>query len=387
MMRHRSTALALLSALGVLLATSAQHFAAIQNSSRARPLPPRRQLQPTTTAKCAACANASQAAFGAMRGLESEAPGDDFLGVDKKPFYRADGFLASLENAGELGRVHRLRRKIQSCTATNDVWVNIAIFGGSETAGNQCSKTPCYNDACVSPARLAEGHFDGSGLYLVPPTDHCPWAEPLRRWMKQAHPACHFDVYNLARGGTSVKMASQNLHAWLWSGRSRDGRLLKDSVDLVVVDYGVNDGYIHADGTYDTSHKEEADNRPGVEAVVTAATEVFTRQLLSLAALPAVVFLETTDPTSLLGIGTQIAHGKVARFYSVPSVSVINLALRSSPEGVSNATKDEMLKSFRCPVCARALGTAVLPSFLDPLTASSVALSLIHCLHRPPPLS
>ena len=69
-------------------------------------------------------------------------------------------------------------------------------------------------------------------------------------------------------------------------GRTRSGALLKDAVDLVLVDYGINDG-----GPY--SRYAAAGEPLPADAELVAVTESVVRFLLSLPSRPVLVYVET----------------------------------------------------------------------------------------------
>ena len=91
--------------------------------------------------------------------------------------------------------------------------VNIAVFGGSMTAGSGCQQLDMINKACAWPARL-------------------------QRMLDLAYPDC-FHVHNFARGGTQTEVALSSIAITLRS-------ILKSSAGqpaLVLTDYSVNDAY------------------------------------------------------------------------------------------------------------------------------------------------
>ena len=168
--------------------------------------------------------------------------------------------------------------------------INILVLGGSETSGVGCfcpwgphatgwkSRRPDCQDRNASRTH-ADGFVNSSGLRLVEGRGRCPWAERVRVALKSMY-ACPTDVFNVALGGTLSAWAAAHLPDWLQDGVDRRGTRLRDALDLVVVEYGINDWSAVAEAVRGGAAAATA------EAELRAATEAILRALLSLRRAP-----------------------------------------------------------------------------------------------------
>ena len=220
-------------------------------------------------------------------------------------------FHRSLFQEEDLGRLRALRRDLagRCIGGVSPGVINVAVFGGSVTAGSQCGNGPF-----TIPPGDDPGVFMGSGLQF-PAMDNianswnerCPWSRRVHHWLQGAYPGCKVDVYNLAHPSSTSDWLNANMHTWFMGGRTRSGALLKDAVDLVLVDYGINDGAPYS------SYAAAGEPLPA-DAELVAVTESVVRFLLSLPSRPVLVYVETGGLGGAVAARADITlyHARVA---------------------------------------------------------------------------
>ena len=221
--------------------------------------------------------------------------------------------------------------------------INILVLGGSETSGVGCfcpwgphatgwkSRRPDCQDRNASRTH-ADGFVNSSGLRLVEGRGRCPWAERVRVALKSMY-ACPTDVFNVALGGTLSAWAAAHLPDWLQDGVDRRGTRLRDALDLVVVEYGINDWSAVAEAVRGGAAAATA------EAELRAATEAILRALLSLRRAPGtrvpVLYLERTIEGAP-GDAVERAYEAACAWYAAPLLRLARIGAdrghRAGPE-------------------------------------------------------
>jgi len=219
-------------------------------------------------------------------------------------------FHRSLFQEGDLGRLGALRRDLvgRCIGGVSPGVINVVVFGGSVTTGHACG-----SGRVTIPPGDDPGVFMGSGLHF-PAMEHevswnerCPWSRRVHHWLQGAYPGCKVDVYNLAHPSSTSDWLNANMHTWFMGGRTRSGALLKDAVDLVLVDYGINDGAPYS------SYAAAGEPLPA-DAELVAVTESVVRFLLSLPSRPVLVYVETGGLGGAVAARADITlyHARVA---------------------------------------------------------------------------
>jgi hypothetical protein len=288
----------------------------------------------TTTRACREAV--AQASAKAVKQLETiteswpePAPGCRFRQASPSPAAAATArteekaLRESVQSRGDPRRLAEFHRKLESCSGDNPV--SIAILGGSVTAGHTCEgKHITETDFLGLPdASLLDSKMSS----MIRGNEHCPWANRLKTLWGGAHPSCKFiDVYNLAMGATDTQWAlSDALDKFPLENSARGGARLGDVVDLVIVEYGVNDGFLksHADMMKLNLPFSWDAGLGRIEAV----TEYLFESLLSLPAHPAVMYLETGTPAT--GMSSSPAHLEAAERFGVPFARCVNCHCRA----------------------------------------------------------
>jgi hypothetical protein len=149
-----------------------------------------------------------------------------------------DAFKQSAVLPDYTNQLGQFYQKLRSCKAENTV--SIAILGGSVTLGKSCyglNINPKDTDHLELPQDIKT---------VQRGDDLCPWSNRLFTLLKKQYPQCgHIDVYNLAHSGTNTEYALNHLESYFTAvNGARGGKTVGEVVDLVIVDYGVNDGTI-----------------------------------------------------------------------------------------------------------------------------------------------
>ena len=146
----------------------------------------------------------------------------------------------------------------------------------------------------------------------------CPWSNRFYSLLKAAYPKCVIDVENLAHGATTQHWAFEHMLEYFSEPNgARGGRRLADAVDLVVVEYGVNDGYSLDKGTLARLGVERT--MDGILSAREATSEYVMKYLLTLPGKPAVLYMATGSTESHLD--SLMAYYDAARRFKVPLVS------------------------------------------------------------------
>jgi len=125
---------------------------------------------------------------------EGRCKGCDKFNTTRRP---KDAFHRSVLSRGNLRRLGELSKKLDSCSGRT---INIAVFGGSETSGQECFR---LNRKFVG---FQGNHFELSDESPLLPIvmkgffDICPWPNRLKSLLDEKYPGCeHIDIYNFAR--------------------------------------------------------------------------------------------------------------------------------------------------------------------------------------------
>lgn len=123
----------------------------------------------------------------------------------------------------------------------------------------------------------------------------------------------------MAQRSTDTSWALNRLESIFSGTAARDKRRLSEVVDLVLVDYGVNDGYLKDDlqGTYMSSLGRKR-NIKDWQSILEARSEYLFEHLLLLPSNPAVVNVEIGAPDG--GWNPTLAHLEAAERLGIPFV-------------------------------------------------------------------
>lgn len=135
--------------------------------------------------------------------------------------------------------------KLNSCKKGKTV--SIAIFGGSVTTGRMCNLKVGEIDYDKTSNPAITNHLNlpsNITLPIIRGDEMCPWASQLYTLLKKTYPECsNIDIYNLAHSSTDhVWLLDNIIELFNRPNGARGGHRLGDIVDLILVDYGVNDG-------------------------------------------------------------------------------------------------------------------------------------------------
>jgi hypothetical protein len=247
-----------------------------------------------------------------------------------------EAFRKSMLNQGHTKRLAKFANKLESCEKDDNVTISLVVFGGSETAGNTCQSkgNPIPTDFLKLPANLSSPIILGN--------EQCPWANRLFTLLSKAYPKCaHIDVYNLAHGATDSTFALDHIQEWFsLENGARYHKQLGEVVDLVLVEYAVNDGLVNRDtlGNLRNVLEQEETN---YLAVREAVHEYFMNFVKKLPNDPAIVYVETGTPESVFN--PTLAHLDAAQRYGVPAVSVRHmLSFPDNPAWKSFSSHDDI---------------------------------------------
>jgi len=233
--------------------------------------------------------------------------------------YWDKAFRQAVLSRGDPGRLAVFEQKLQQCTRNP---ITIVVFGGSETEGNGCQLTNRGHPVKGPPTPtqfLDLSNVNTTSNQYVLGNSLCPWPNRLKTILRKLYPKCeHVDIYNVASGATDSGWALGHLQEYFNADNgARGGNKLKDVVDLIVVDYAVNDGHfldkrlLQRLGLKQT----EDDALKRIEAI----TEFILKFILALPSQPAVVYLETASPEQ--HFDASVAHLEGAQRYGVPVAS------------------------------------------------------------------
>jgi hypothetical protein len=149
--------------------------------------------------------------------------------------------------------------------------------------------------------------------------NECPWANRLKTLLESKYPKCTVDIFNMAHRSTDTSWALNRLESTFSGTPARDRRRLSEAVDLVLVDYGVNDGYLKDDlqGT-DMSSLGRTRNIKDWQSILEARSEYLFEHLLSLPSKPAVINVETGAPDGAWN--PTLAHLEAAERLGIPFI-------------------------------------------------------------------
>jgi len=226
----------------------------------------------------------------------------------------------SVLSRGDPSKMRKFVRKLESCTDGGGLEevVTIVVLGGSETAGHGSKWGP-------------QNHEGSSSFLGLPPQillpvrggDLNPWANRYYDLLSKAYPLCTIDAMNLAVGGATSVWALNNFQHLFETGgyqATRSGRPLAEVVDLVVLDYSVNDAstsIIDFRGVPKDlwlNKESKRDQHIFLEAI----SEYVLDYLLKLPTSPAV----TIYVTGMYGLDVSASYSEAAAKYNVPVVSM-----------------------------------------------------------------
>jgi len=206
-----------------------------------------------------------------------------------RPF---EAFDSSVLNRGDPSNLVRFVEKLETCQAEDAV--SIVVFGGSETMGHTCEKK-----GPVPPTGFLGLPYENLTLHLTLGNSECPWANRFYTTLRAQYPACgRIDVYNLAMGATTQAMYLGRLHEFFFSAKgARGGRTLEEVVDLVVVEYGVNDAFVNPK---ELKREGISPNENAANARLEAISEYFVNFVQALPRRPALVYHAGRSPEGVM---------------------------------------------------------------------------------------
>jgi hypothetical protein len=156
-------------------------------------------------------------------------------------------------------------------------------------------------------------------VLIIYPGDYmCPWPNQLETFLRKAYPQCkHIDIYNLGHHATD--------HEWLLGhvyelfnreGGARGGKRLGDVVDLVLVDYSVNDGQ-RFNTALNRLHLQNNENN--YQGRLSSLVEYFVRFVLKRPNKPALVYVESGASQDFED--SFKGHYDTLKRYGIPMVS------------------------------------------------------------------
>lgn len=234
----------------------------------------------------------------------------------RKPVPGDEAYRESIYSRGDPRRMVQFYEKLEACgTDPERQVVNIAVVGGSMTAGNTCDGhkgNPLPNDFLDLPSSKIP-------FMLQIGNQRCPWSNLFKALLSASFPKCkHIDVWNLAIGATKSSIFLPRVREIFSAPNvSRFGAPLGEVIDLVIHDYGVNDQYVPT--KQEMKVPGDSYTQENMLAELESTTEYFLRTLLALPGKPAVVLLETGDTPC--HFSSFPAHLEAAERYGVPFIS------------------------------------------------------------------